>query len=828
MGAKRFVLALCWLLVVAAPVVRAEEEPVTIRFWAVTGAIEDAEMFRDLAEEFEAETGVRVEVTPLSWGSYFTRYFTAMAAGEPPDVGMSNLSAPFDYGSVGGLVDLRSAFPDEIGELEASYYPGLINFGMVGDKLFGVPADVTTALVFYRTDTFERLGLDVPETWAEMKATIRAIEAEGMRFYYGWPRGEQYALPAFTLPFGVRRFESERLPDGTVRADVGWDEPSYQRGIRAAAEFWYMHENAGDDYASPKAVAWFRADSGPEAVPMMVDLSHYYARLRYLAPELDGKWSVAAFPGPEGHEARHVVGGMSYVLFRASEHQREAFEWVKFLNRLESQRFMVRHRLNRGDASVFTGPPIKAFWTDENLRLFDEPELEAYRDAALVLAQVIKDCETAESTHGEAEASQLEQTMLGRLKAAIIARFSSEASERGMSRVELVQAIARGELPELDADIDAWLRAEIERRWNENAPRGEAILRAAAEDYDRRFGDAVDDLASAETGRDALWYAEMVVAAGGLLAMGLVAGVPRLRKHWVSYAFIAIPVGLVAVFIVIPAATALYLSFTEYHPVLPLAQARWVGLRQYADIFTTGELYASLGRSAAYVLGSLPPIIVISLVLASAINAANKAKRLWRFLFFAPLVTSMISVALIFVQLLHATERGWINGTLIGLGLIRDPIRFLESSSWFLPSAVLLAVWGGLAFNILIYLAGLQQIPQSLYEAAEIDGATGPRKFLHVSLPGLKPQILFTIVMGLIGGFQVFETIYMLGGGTGYAGTKFGPNDSGMTMVPFVFRYGFEWFRMGRASAISYVLFAVILLFTLVQFRLFRTKEARS
>lgn len=825
-------IAACVAFVVACAIGTAGEtdgEPVTVRFWMVTGAIEDAAMFRGLAAEFERETGIRVEVTPLSWGSFETNYFTAMASGEPPDIGISNLSAPFDYGSVGGLVDLRAAFPDEIEAIEASFYPGLLNSGRVGDKLYGLPADITTTLVFYRTDIFRRLGLTAPETWEEMTATIRSIEAAGMRFYFGWPRGEQYAVPQFVQPFGVERFRSDGLDEnGAARVGVGWADPDYHRGIRAASEFWYLHENAGDDYASPKAIAWFQSDEPGEAVPLMVDLSHYYARLKHLAPGLDGRWAVTAFPRTSDGPSRHVIGGMSYVMFRSSPHQREAFEWLKFLNRVESQQRIVGDRLRRGDASTLTVSPVRAFWDPSRAGFWDTPDLRAYREAAMVLGRVIEDCETTEYVPGERSVSTLEQSMLDRFKSAITARLSQEAGARGLSRIDLIRAIARGELPGLDAELDAWLKAEIARRWTEASPAGERILAEAAVDQERRFGESLDRMDELVRARDVLWYAKAGVGAAGVLAVLAIAGVPRLRKHWLSYLFVAAPTGLVAVFVVIPAITALYLSFTEYHPVLPLSAARFVGLDQYARVFGGGELYSSLGRTLLYVGLSLPAMIMFSLLIASVMNSVHRGQRLWRFLFFCPLVTSMISVALIFTQLFHSTTMGWVNAVLVRLDLVRDPIRFLESDRWFMPTVVILAVWGGLAFNILIYLAGLQQIPASLYEAARIDGATGARRFWHVSLPGLKPQILFTGVIGLIGGFQVFEIIFMLGGGTGYAGSKFGPNDSGLTMVPLVFRYGFEYFRMGQASAYSYVLFAVIFAFTIVQFRLFRDKADRT
>jgi multiple sugar transport system permease protein len=169
---------------------------------------------------------------------------------------------------------------------------------------------------------------------------------------------------------------------------------------------------------------------------------------------------------------------------------------------------------------------------------------------------------------------------------------------------------------------------------------------------------------------------------------------------------------------------------------------------------------------------------------------------------------------------------GWLNAAFLNLGWITNPILFLKDPQTFLACVMALAIWHGLAFTILLFLAGLQQIPTQLYKAAEIDGAGWWQKFWHVSLPGIRPQLFFALIMGLIGSFQVFEQIYMLGGGSGYAGSKFGPNDAGRTMVPLIYDLGFEQFKMGRASAVAYILFLVILVFTMLQLRVLRQKTA--
>jgi len=204
------------------------------------------------------------------------------------------------------------------------------------------------------------------------------------------------------------------------------------------------------------------------------------------------------------------------------------------------------------------------------------------------------------------------------------------------------------------------------------------------------------------------------------------------------------------------------------------------------------------------------------------IYAKPKGEKLWRFLYFSPLVTSVVSIALIFTQLFLSGKQGWLNAFLISTGLIEDSLPFLTSEKTFLQCVIALAVWHGLAFTILIFMAGMQQIPAQLFEAAEVDGAGPVRRFWNIALPGVRPQVFFISVLGLIGAFQVFEPIYMLANKSGDAGARFGPNDSALTLVPLIYHTGFETYEMGRSAAIAYVMFALILLLTAVQFRVYR------
>jgi multiple sugar transport system permease protein len=814
------VAALFGAFATAGPAVAKGPE---ISFWAVMGSVKDRDMYKALADRFQRETGISVKITDLSWGNFLTKYFTAMAAGLPPDIGVTNLGGPMDYGSVGGLVDLEAEFPKEIAELKNRFYPKLLPMFTFKGRLYGLPTDVTTLLGYYRTDIFERLGLKPPKTWSELEETIRGLEASGYHYYFGWTAGSQWSISLYTMPYGLPGFAL----DAAGRPYVQWMDPNYLKGVDYALRLWHTHDAPGQDMGS-RMIGMFRSDDRSVAVPMIVDLPTYYSVIPITAPELKGRWDIFPWPKADDGAAHNVIGGTAYVIFRQSKHKREAFKWLQFLNTLDAQRFMILSKLNRGDESNFMISPVRAVWGPGNDPFWQRPELQTSRRIHEALTQVMDTFSTVPEIHGSVEAGRLESGVLDRMQSYIVDSLSSMAGKHGISRWELVQRFARGQYADEKADFDRRIYAKLKEEYGAVTPDAQRILEQETKSYDQRFGNVIAELPHYEKARDALFTIKWVAFGALLLAAALVFLMRRLRRHAVSYIFIAAPVVASVVFVAVPAVTALYLSFTQYHPVLPLSSAQWVGAANYAEVAHSGDLVKSIWRTVIYVVLTLPVGIAASLVLASLLNNKLFGQRYWRFVYFSPMVTSVVSISLIFTQLYLGSKQGWMNALLLKLDLMRDPLQFLHSEKTFLYCVILLAIWSGLAFSILIFLAGLQQIPNALYEAAEVDGASPARRFFSISLPGLRPQILFVAVLGLIGGFQVFEPIYMLGGGAGEAGAKFGPNDSGMTMVPLIYHTGFETFEMGKSTAIAYILFAIIFIFTIVQLRLFRERGGSS
>ena len=792
---------------------------VTIKFWAVTGDVADVTMYQRMAADFEQKTGIHVEITPLGWGSFETKYFAAMAAGIPPDIGVTNLGGPLEYGSVGGLVDLKSAFPKQVDELTSRFFPGMMPMFTFRGKLFAVPADVTTTIVYYRTDTFAKLGIQPPQTWSQLNSDIDVLAAHGYHYFYGFPSRAQWGIFLYSVPYGL--WGISQRPNGQIELD--WQNPLYQKGVFEALHLWYGADPPGPDVQN-QIMGMFRSSDPKVEVPMMIDLPNAYTDLPIQAPEIDGKWSIVPWPRADDGTAFNIMGGTSYVIFSRSKHQKEAFQWLMYLTTVKVYDEIILDRLSRKLNSTFTMSPLVGVWGPGNDAFWNRPELASSLKLRDVLRQVMPTLGTVPGVHGTNVVAPLESNLLDRMGTFIEDRYSSLAQSHGLSRWQYVQALARGEFPGEKQQIQDQVRARLKSEYASIAPGALSTLQKETTFYEQRYGNIINELQSYQDRPDVLTWLERGALAFLLGLAGVAFGPRKLRRYAKSYLFIAPPIVLTVVFVVVPALTAFWLSFTQYHPVLPLSSARPVGLQNYRDVIHSGDLTNALWRTCEYVLFTLPVGIGLSLVLAALLNQKLVGLRAWRFIYLSPLVTSAVSVALVFTQLFLGAPQGWINAFLLKAGLVHDVVDFLHSERTFLMSVIIFAIWSGLAFSILIFLAGLQQIPAALYEAADLDGASPARKFWNVSIPGILPQIAFVSILGLIGAFQVFEPIYILGGGTGEAGTKFGPNDSGMTMVPLIYHTGFETFEMGKSAAIAYVLFAVILLFTVVQLWAFRRK----
>ena len=793
----------------------------TVHFWAVTGSIIDVEMYRKLAEEFEKQSGIHVEVTPLAWGNFNTKYFASLSAGIPPDVGVTNLGGPFDYASVGGLVDFESEFGQEGKALIDRFDPKMLNIFRMNGKTYAVPNDVSTLVLYYRKDIFEKFGLKPPTTWTELNAVISRLEGNGHQFFFGFTNQSQWAMSIYTMPFGLKGLGV----DDMGKAQVDWLNPKYQDGVMEALGLWQMHDSPGKDLG-PRALGMFGESEPGKSIAIMADQPTVASQLHLTKPELEGKWGVVPWPKADGGRPYNIMGGTSYVIFRQSKLKKEAFKWVQYLNTLKSQQAIILDHLHRGDDSAFLISPLLEIWRPENDEFWHRPELQGSADLHETISKILPSLQTTPSIHGAVESNRLESNLIDTMATFIQDQIGAAAQKLNLSKSELIKSWGLGKNLEIKREIEEKTREILAKSYEKIAKEAANDINSENKRYQEKFGDVIAHLPELEGKSNAMTFAKAFAAAimfGGVLTVALNR---RLRKYWLSYLFVSVPLVLALVFVFVPALVALYLSFTEYHPVLPLVTAKWDGFKNYGELFHSGDLIASVGRTIIYAVATLPIGILLALVFAYVLNSNPRGSRFWRFLYFSPLVTSVVSIALIFSQLFLGSKQGWLNSLMLSSGLIRDPIPFLTSERSFLYCIIVLAIWHGLAFTILVFLAGFQQVPREQFEAAAVDGANNFRRFWNIAVPGIRPQVFFVSVLGLIGAFQVFETVFMLANKSGDAGARFGPNDSGLTVVPLLYHFGFETFEMGKAAALAYVLFLIILFITWVQFRVYRTKEA--
>jgi multiple sugar transport system permease protein len=254
---------------------------------------------------------------------------------------------------------------------------------------------------------------------------------------------------------------------------------------------------------------------------------------------------------------------------------------------------------------------------------------------------------------------------------------------------------------------------------------------------------------------------------------------------------------------------AFFLALSDWDMLTPIWNAKLIGPANYIKLLTNDRVFVQVMTNTAYfVVGVVPIEIVAALGLALLLNTGIKGMAFYRALYFVPVVTSLIAVSIVWQWLYH-TDLGMVNYFLGMVGLPRP--NWLGSIEWAMPAVIFMSAWKAMGYYAVIFLAGLQGVPDHLHEAAQIDGATTWQRFWKITLPLLSPTLFFVFVISIIRAFQVFDQAFIM--------TRGGPAGATQTIVYFIYNNGFVWFRMGYAAAASWVLFAVIFLITVFQTR---------
>lgn len=275
-----------------------------------------------------------------------------------------------------------------------------------------------------------------------------------------------------------------------------------------------------------------------------------------------------------------------------------------------------------------------------------------------------------------------------------------------------------------------------------------------------------------------------------------------IRPSTAGWLFAGPALAVIALFFGLPVLSAFALSLTDFdiYALADLDNLRFVGLQNYWQLLHNPLFWKALGNTLYFVVVGVPLSIAMSLGAALLLHSKlGWFKPFFRTAYFAPVVTTVVAVAVIWKYLFH-TRYGLVNWALSYLGV--DPIDWLGDPHWAMPMIILFAVWKNFGYNMIIILAGLQSIPEDLYEAARIDGATPARQFWHVTLPMLGPVLLLVGILTVAGYFQLFAEPYVI--------TLGGPLQSTVSVLYLMYEEGFKWWNLGNASAVAFLLFVLM------------------
>jgi putative chitobiose transport system permease protein len=285
-----------------------------------------------------------------------------------------------------------------------------------------------------------------------------------------------------------------------------------------------------------------------------------------------------------------------------------------------------------------------------------------------------------------------------------------------------------------------------------------------------------------------------------------------MRQHPLIPTLFLLPAcAVVSLVVIYPGLKALAASFTDFNLIRP---ASFVGVRNYVALAHDPFFWAALRNTLLYLLVVVPVLVVAPIFLALLVNKALPGIRFFRAAFYLPVVTSLVVSGLVWKWVYE--EKGILNHVLLATGITQNPVAFLTDPSHALFAVMLVTIWGGMGYYMVIYLAGLQAIPRHLYEAADVEGVSAWQQTLYITIPMLRPSMAVVTVMSSIAAMKVFEEVYVM--------TQGGPLDATKTLVFYIYESAFVDFEMGYASAIGMVLFGITLVFSLINLRLMRVR----
>ncbi len=281
----------------------------------------------------------------------------------------------------------------------------------------------------------------------------------------------------------------------------------------------------------------------------------------------------------------------------------------------------------------------------------------------------------------------------------------------------------------------------------------------------------------------------------------------QIRKNWSAYLFIAPGLIHFAIFTVFAVGFAFYISFHEWNIIKP--DKPFVGLQNYLDLIDDPRFHRAVKNTMTFMIG-VPLNLIAGLFVALLLNTKVRGQAIYRTLFYIPVVTPLVVSSIIW-KWVYQGDYGLLNYYLLQLGIIDHKITWLADPNLALPALIIMGIWGGTGATMVIYLAGLQSIPEEMYDAAKVDGASALQRLFYITIPLLRPTTFFLFITAVIGTFQIFTEIYIM--------TNGGPLNRTTTIGYYLYTKAFRQLEMGYATAMAFVLFAMIFVFTVIQWK---------
>ncbi len=781
-----------FLAILAFAVAQAD---ITLRFTVWDGE-ESCAIIRKKLREYEAlHPGIHVNLENVDYNNYFTKLLTQFAAHTAPDVAMMGPDNFQQYAKRGALVPLNDPQNDLTKNTPgfdlSTFYPAIVKAHEYKGALYVLPRDIAPAgLIYYNKKAFDEAHVPYPDgTWTwDFQERPELREKDFLWVLHHLTKKEangktRYALTSWDANglmelflFSQKGYYADSSEDPTK---VYFNDPKMIASHQLVTDLfnkygWIPSPTNLSSMAQLTAEQMFSSQKSAMYMCGIWD-SIKFRREDPIGSKDFFDWDIAQAPAYKDGTKGFPTGGSGYSIISSTPYKKEAWELIRYMA--------------------------------------GEPGMQAMADAGIAQPAI--------------------------RSLALKPPWTPDASTTGDKRYPWNRILTDQEVNYVHFPPTAWywpevrtfLQARQDAIWNGTLPPKEALQQAQDLAQSR-----LNDILREQKLPEFNWTGAWIVIAGIVAALIAWIYLPERRRRLsrqervenrVGYAFISPWIVGTLLFTLGPMLFSLMMSFTTWDSILP-AQNR--GFGNYAEAFGKDpRFWKSMGVTALYVFASVPCGILIALALAVLLNTKVKGIGFYRTCFYVPALASVVASSLVW-QKMYQQDGGLINsviygpsgkGNLLGIGSFVSHVAGKpEAANWLgnehlaIWAFIIMSLWG-VGGAMIILLAGLQGIPQFYYEAATLDGANGWQRFKTVTFPLLTPSLFFVLVTGVIGAFQVFTQVYVI-----TMGSLGGPNDATRVFMIQLYEAAFKNLRMGYAAALAWILFAVILIFTLIQFRL--------